>query len=603
MKLLPVALCAALFAGPVGLHAAAQAAPAHETRGHIDEVTVYRGQALITRLVEAPDGPGLIEIIVTDLPVHIVPGSLFAESAGGVEVRSVRFRERPVLQDVREEVRRLDGAIRDVEDALARVRHESQGLGERKVYLGKLEEFTARTATNELSQGVLDPEALKDLTAFIFEQRQSIADEEIRLQIESRDLEEQLALLRREREQVTGSSSQTAREAVISANVLAERGAMLRLRYIVSNATWSPSYAVRAAGIGGSVEVDYHASVQQLSGEPWNDVRMTLSTATPALAATAPVLMPLSVVLAQAGPADGDELRFDDAAAEIYSRREKAERDRNLQVAQSAGSAGGAGFGGGGDQDKSLNELARDLQVLELAASGWLKQPGANSASRSEGEEGVSVTYEIAQRTSIPSRSDLHLIQIASLSMPAAFHKIATPVLTSAVFDEAVIVNRGDMVLLEGPVASYVGGRFVGHGGIPTVAIGEAFHVGFGIDSSLRAARELLSREENIQGGNRIVDLTYRLSVSNFGAEAMPLRLIDRMPGTTDSGIKVSLVSTSVPLSEDAEYLKDDRKTGILRWEISVPAETNGADDTAVEYTIRLEYDKQMSITEVPGGM
>lgn len=50
----------------------------------------------------------------------MVPGSLFAEAGDGVEVRSVRFRTRPVAQDVREDVRKLEAQIRDAQAANTR---------------------------------------------------------------------------------------------------------------------------------------------------------------------------------------------------------------------------------------------------------------------------------------------------------------------------------------------------------------------------------------------------------------------------------------------------------------------------------------------------
>jgi hypothetical protein len=60
-----------------------------------------------------------------------------------------------------------------------------------------------------------------------------------------------------------------------------------------------------------------------------------------------------------------------------------------------------------------------------------------------------------------------------------------------------------------GPVATFLGGQFVGRGEIPTVTLGESFAVGLGIDSSLRAKRELVDKQERIQGGNRVVDFIY----------------------------------------------------------------------------------------------
>src|SRR5689334_8764398 len=113
-------------AGAAASPSAAAAAPAKEdakpkedsfsTKGRLDEVTVYRGQALVTRLVEIPGPAGLREVVVTELPEHVQPASIYAESADGVEVRSVLYRIRPVEQDVRDEVRKLDKQIREVQD-------------------------------------------------------------------------------------------------------------------------------------------------------------------------------------------------------------------------------------------------------------------------------------------------------------------------------------------------------------------------------------------------------------------------------------------------------------------------------------------------------
>src|SRR5262245_7748498 len=122
---------------------AAPAANSIETHGNIEAVTVYRGQALVTRLVDIPGPAGLHELVVTDLPEQVLPGSLYAESADGVEVRSVLYRQRPVTQDVREEVRALDAQIRDMTDKIAANLQRASLLVERKALLDKLEAFTA----------------------------------------------------------------------------------------------------------------------------------------------------------------------------------------------------------------------------------------------------------------------------------------------------------------------------------------------------------------------------------------------------------------------------------------------------------------------------
>ena len=47
-----------------------------------------------------PGGAGLREVVVSGLPEAVEPGSIYAEAAEGVQIRSVSYRERPVAQDV-----------------------------------------------------------------------------------------------------------------------------------------------------------------------------------------------------------------------------------------------------------------------------------------------------------------------------------------------------------------------------------------------------------------------------------------------------------------------------------------------------------------------
>lgn len=577
-----------------------------ETRGRVDAVTVYRGQALVTRLVEAGGEPGLREIVVTDLPEAVVPGSIYAESADGVEIRSVSYRTRPVSADVREEVRKLDEQIRALGDQLAASQRQTALLAEHKAYLAKLEQFVAPTATVELTKGVLNAETLKELSSYLLEQRQLLVEEEQKRSIEQRTLQEQSELLNRQRQVLTEGSSNTAREAVVFVELGAGDKGTFRLRYLVGNANWSPSYNMRADADLAEVRVEYYSSIQQMSGEDWSDVNMTLSTATPALVAKAPVLDQLAVALASLEQAQQKGVSdYLSAREELGRKKSQAEQSRNqaflgnsmLQI-QSSAHPQAAGPAGG--NDFVLNEVGKELQLLDLIASGGAITR-SNKAARTVTDEGVSVTYQLAGRISLPSRSDQQLIQIASTPMKADAYKLAIPLLTSYVYNEASVTNNGSMVLLAGPVSAYLAGQFVGHGELPTVAIGESFTVGFGIDSSLRATRELLEKGDSVQGGNRVMDFTYRLALENFGGVPAKVRLLDRLPTTKDGQIRIEL--TSKPeheLSQDSTYQQTERKKGILRWEVEVPAQAIATKALNVDYKVRMEFDKQMAITGMP---
>jgi hypothetical protein len=593
------------------------AADSPEVTGKIDAVTVYRGQALITRLLDVQGPAGLREVVVTNLPEQVVPGSIFAEAGDGVEVRSVRFRTRAVAQDVREDVRKLEAQIRDTSDAIAANTRSKELNAERKAYLDKLQDFVAPTASAELTKGVLNAETLKTITSFSFDQRQQLAVDDLKIAKTARDLAEQLDLLQRQMNELTAGASKTVREAVVFANFKNATGGQLRLKYLVNSASWSPSYVARAADgkANRAVRVQYNASIQQMSGEDWSDVTMTLSTATPSMVATAPQLDPLEIVLASGR--GGDESINGAYAAQkgaISEQRKQLEMSRN------------AGFGSFGatanqssnasmvpqaqgqssltteQQDSNLNDLAGKLQVLELVARDAGNR-GEKDRSATD-QQGISVTYQLPARTSLPSREDEQIIQIATLEMTGDFYKLAMPVLTSYVYDQATVTNDSRLVLLAGNVASYFNDQFVGAGSLPTVSVGEQFTLGFGIDSSLRANRELVDKTESIQGGNRVMNFNYRLSVENFGSSSATVRLVDRLPTSKNQDIKFTIESKSrepstQPVGPSAAG-SAARHAGILNWTLDVPAQAMGEKAATVDYQYKLEFDKMLSIGGLP---
>ena len=54
-------------------------------------------------------------------------------------------------------------------------------------------------------------------------------------------------------------------------------------------------------------------------------------------------------------------------------------------------------------------------------------------------------------------------------------------------------------------------------------------------------------------------------------------------------------------LSQAEDYVKTQKKDGILRWDLAVPAQAIGPAAMTVEYKFRLEYDKQMTLAGMGG--
>jgi uncharacterized protein (TIGR02231 family) len=186
--------------------------------------------------------------------------------------------------------------------------------------------------------------------------------------------------------------------------------------------------------------------------------------------------------------------------------------------------------------------------------------------------------------------------------MGSKFYHVAVPVLTSFVYREAELANSSDKDLLAGPITVYLDDRFVGRGEIPTVSRGQTFVVGFGADPQLRARRELVDKQDGVQGGNRETKFEYRLVVENFAKEKTLVRVLDRLPHAENNvDIRVTLGDTSDPISADKLYQREERPMGILRWEIEAPPQSAGENARLIKYHFKVEYDRQF-VVSLPEG-
>ncbi|NTW90662.1 MAG: DUF4139 domain-containing protein, partial [Erysipelotrichaceae bacterium] len=80
-----------------------------------------------------------------------------------------------------------------------------------------------------------------------------------------------------------------------------DRAASIRLSYLVANCGWSPTYTLRTEAEQNEVRVECHGLVQQMTGEDWNEVELTLSTASPALSASGPGLASFPICFSSPG--------------------------------------------------------------------------------------------------------------------------------------------------------------------------------------------------------------------------------------------------------------------------------------------------------------
>ena len=86
-----------------------------EAKGKVNAVTLFRGQALVTRTVPIEAGAGSIQLTIKDLPPSIQGHSLFVNAGDDLKVRAVRYHTSATGKAPKEEVQELDDKIAAIE--------------------------------------------------------------------------------------------------------------------------------------------------------------------------------------------------------------------------------------------------------------------------------------------------------------------------------------------------------------------------------------------------------------------------------------------------------------------------------------------------------
>jgi uncharacterized protein (TIGR02231 family) len=559
--------------------------------GRVSEVVLYRGQALVTRTIPIDGDKGSLTIVVSPLPEQVVSGSLFAEGTDSTQVTAVRYRTTAVQDNPNQEIREYDKAIEELNDEIISARKSQEVLAKRTLYLDQLDTgFVQPAAKSDLSRGVLDAKAVETITNFSFDKRQAIAEQSIALDKKIRELSKQLATKEAQRAELTKTTSKSIRQAQLFLEKTKPGPDTVRLNYLVSRCGWSPAYTFRAGRDRKEIAYEYDAQIQQMSGEAWEGVKLTLSTASPTMAAAGPGLGPFNIMLANSAPtAQSVQRDLSTQLKGIVSKQEEALT--KTQTAVSAAEQFGASW--------SANTAANEFQALELTSriEAWSTlQPSDLNIG-----EGTAMSYPPLNGVKLASRSDQQIVRVLSGKMPSKFYNVATPVLTNFVYREAELTNTSPEDLLHGTCTVYLDGRFVGRGEIPTVGSGQPFVIGLGVDPQVRAYRALTAREEKMQGANKQLNVKYQLSIENFKEEAITLRLYDRMPyyASNETEVRVQPGEFKDKLSDDLIYVRTERPKNILRWDLDIPAKATGEKVKTIDFSYTVEYPQSRTISAV----
>jgi hypothetical protein len=602
----------------------------------IVSVTVYPDSALVTREVQVPEGAGTQELVVTPLPEHTVNSSLYSEGGNGVRVLTTRFRTRPIRENTREEVRKLEDKAKSLRQNAEKLQADMEACRQNTALLGKLENFTAASTQHATEKGKMDSDATIALAKYLMDGRSEKARELVGLQQQLQTNQEEMQFVARKLQELSAGTSRTERDAVIIVDKANAAAAKVRLNYLVDAASWRPQYKLRAGkDPKDNVSLEYLAAIVQQTGEDWQNVNIKLSTAQPMLNASPPELKMLAVAVVPRGAVAGGPAQKGQVAGNLgfqggFGGNLGVGGGQALNANPGFGQQGGNQLGGQlgpipnpeglakGDEltntarllrhaaqqeqnrrnEDNSNEIFNYAGALEQAKDLVLNPEGkvSKGATARTGNEGPSVTYALKAHLTMPSRNDEQVIEVARIDMAPDYFYKAVPVLTPHVYRQANLTNKSEYVLLPGEATMYNGTDFVGRMNLPLVAIGETFTAGFGAEPQLQVHRQMTDKARTMQGGNQVLKYEYRILVSSYKPEKVRLQVWDRLPTAENETMGVSLVKTSPEISKDPMYLREERPHNLLRWDLEVDPAMNGEKALTIQYDFKLELDKQMTI-------
>src|SRR5262245_2433351 len=284
--------------------AVAGAAVADEIKGtsKIDAVTVYPAGAEIARTARVKLGRGEHTVLFADLPAEAVASSIRVEgkATGKLEIGSVDTRTVSVPRGddavAASERRRIEEAIEKLKDEKAALQVAIQAAETQKRLIENLTKLPGAPApANAAAPAQPDWGQLFELIGKrAAEAQKGILDTEIKVREvdrQIRDLQGKLASL--------APTQQRRTEVKVFVSAADALEADMTIRYQVRSASWTALYDARLSvgtkAQAPKLQLVRRAAIQQRTGEVWDNVALSLSTARPTAGTAAPVLLPLIV--------------------------------------------------------------------------------------------------------------------------------------------------------------------------------------------------------------------------------------------------------------------------------------------------------------------
>ncbi|HJZ44828.1 MAG TPA: mucoidy inhibitor MuiA family protein [Hyphomicrobiaceae bacterium] len=547
------------------LPVAASTALAADIKGtsRVDAVTVFPSGAEIRRVGKVKLERGDHVVLFADLPARAIASSIRVEgkATGKLEIGSVDSRRVFVARTdtavAATERKRIEDAIEKLKDERAVLAASAQAAEAQKTLISNLAQLPTRPApANGAAAAQPDWGQIFGLIGQRFaEAQKTVLDTQVKIRDVDRqikDLEGKLASLAPAQEERT--------EVKVFVNAGGPLDADITIRYQVGAASWVPFYDARLASgtkaQAPKLQLVRRASIQQRSGESWDEVALALSTTRPGAGTAAPELGTVTVDYEPDAPP---------RPAPMAARRAMVRED--VVASQPAG------------EEESFARKAAPQMVDATEGRAQVES------------QAFQAIYAIAGRVTVPATGEAKRVQIDEATLDPALMVRTVPKREQKAYLYAKMAMARGTPILPGQVSLFRDATFVGNGRLPQLAPGEEHELGFGSDDNVRV-RYTVAEEKRAETGiisaSKTDTRSYRITVKNQHERGIAVTVLDQIPVSQNADIKVELLGKTAPTKQNV-----DDKRGVLAWEMTLAPD----EEKAVEFGYRTTWPAAKKIT------
>ncbi len=601
----------------------AQEITEREIKTEVNDVTVFIEGAQITRkkTIEIPQGVSVLKFV--GLSPFIDAKSIQVKANGNVTVLSVNHQQN-YLESVQKpkELADLELKLEQVESALKLEKTYQDIITEELAFLKD-----NRDISNNLKE--INLASLKEASAFystsLKDLKLSAIEHDKKIEAytkQKKDIENQMNTLTSKKEYPDG-------EILVKVSAGNSTQANLEISYLVNNASWFPSYDIRAKNINDPIELIYKANVRQDTKEDWKNVRLRFSSSDPNQTGVAPelktyylnyYLLP-PVYSRTTGTVHGhvsDAITMEPlvgASIQVEGTTIGCATDANGNYTITIpNNAGNLVFSYIGYIAQSITvstsvinvSLAPDIQTLdEVVVVGYgtqkrkaagsmpertqdMKIRGASSLSvpLQVVEKQTTVDFEIKTPYTIISNNKSYSVDMESYSLAANYQYYSVPKIDKDAFLIAHITDWEKYNLLEGEANIFFEDTYVGKSLLDVRYAADTLKISLGRDKNVMVTREKAKEFTTKQfiGSKKEETRDWVTTVKNNKSQKINMMIIDQVPVSTSADIEVEIQKNSGG--------KQTAETGEIKWEFTL--EPKEKKDLELKYAVK--YPKNQNL-------